>query len=150
MIFRGSMSPVASAMIDVDERPFADEGTLRADFDDARMLYFPLPFGEEYASFVNYSLSTKLVTYLGSGVPILYHGPRQAAAAKLLKAHDAAVIVDSLAPGALVEGLRRIEKDRNDITERALALGQERFRLEDQQATFWQGVQQALGSHKGS
>ena len=25
--------------------------------------------------FVRFSLSTKLVTYLGSGLPIIYHGP---------------------------------------------------------------------------
>ena len=140
-IFRGSACPVEAGSVHVEERPFADEKTLRRDFDDAGVLYFPLPFGPENASFVQYSLSTKLVTYLGSGVPILYHGPREAAAAKLLEAHDAAVIVDSLDPAAVREGLQEVRKRGRIVAQQALALGRAQFRMEDQHATFWGAVE---------
>jgi hypothetical protein len=140
-IFRGSACPVDAAQVTIEERPFADEKTLRRDFDDAGVLYFPLPFGPENASFVKYSLSTKLVTYLGSGVPILYHGPREAAAARLLKAHDAAVIVDSLHPAAVRQGLDEVRRRGPAIAKNALALGRASFRLEDQLATFWGAVE---------
>lgn len=140
-IFRGSACPVESERVDVEERPFANEETLRHDFDDAGVLYFPLPFGPENASFVKYSLSTKLVTYLGSGVPILYHGPREAAAAQLLAKHEAAVIVDSLQPAAVRQGLAEVRTRGRAIAQNALALGRAAFRLEDQLAVFWGAVE---------
>ena len=151
LIFRGSTSPVSgSSLLKVEERPFADEETLRKDFDDAGILYFPLPFGKEHTAFVKYSLSTKLVTYLGSGRPILYHGPKEAAAAQLLADHDAALIVDSLDGEALLGGLRELFADGQRYAANALKLGREQFRMEKQQRTFWNGVMRVQEKASGS
>ena len=60
--------------------------------ESADLLYMPMPFGEAHEKFARYSLSTKMVTYAGSGVPILYHGPATSAAFDLLKRNDAAIL----------------------------------------------------------
>ena len=54
--------------------PFAKETELERDLSEADLLYLPLPSDAAHAPLVRFSLST-LVTYLGSGVPIFYHGP---------------------------------------------------------------------------
>jgi glycosyltransferase involved in cell wall biosynthesis len=123
--------------LDATVLPFASEDVVDADLREADLLYMPLPFGEEYRDFFRFSLSTKMVTYLGSGRPIVYHGPRDGTAYDLLAEHDAAIVVDTLEPsaiaGALDEGLERSE----EIAANALALAHARFRLEDQRARFW-------------
>jgi len=139
-IVRGSESPVCMPGVDIDERPFANEAAVQADFSDADVLYFPLPFGKENVSFVRYSLSTKLVTYLGTGLPILYHGPREAAAGQLLAQHDAAVMVDSLKPTVLAAAFEEIEYRGRKIAQNGLKLGKDQFRLRDQQKKFWSAI----------
>jgi hypothetical protein len=64
--------------------PFASEAEVQSDMERADLLYLPLPFGKKYELFVRYSLSTKMVTYVASGIPILYHGPPDAAVHNLL------------------------------------------------------------------
>ena len=55
--------------------PFGDETDVDDDLESADMLYLPLPFSVDDEPLARFSLSTKLVTYLASGIPILYHGP---------------------------------------------------------------------------
>ena len=78
--------------------PFAGHDTVLEDMTRADLLYLPLPFGEEFEKFTRYSLSTKMVAYLGSGVPILYHGPAESAAARLLLRHGAALMCHFVRP----------------------------------------------------
>jgi hypothetical protein len=108
------------------------------DFDQVDVLYLPLPFGEQYAPFTRYSLSTKLVTYLGSGLPILYHGPADAAAAQLLARYGAAVQVHTLDAIHLSQAIEQALEERERLVEGALRLAYERFRLSDQRERFWQ------------
>ncbi len=49
--------------------------------------------------FARYSLSTKMVTYAGSGVPILYHGPADSAAYELLNKNNARDFAHQPRPG---------------------------------------------------
>ena len=77
--------------------PFGSESDVQADLAEADCLYLPLHFGEADRPFAAYSLSTKMVTYLGSGLPILYHGPIGTAAYNLLEKHRAAALATSLA-----------------------------------------------------
>lgn len=137
LVVRGSALPVETPAVPVEERPFAPEAVVDQDFREVDVLYLPLPFDSAFDAFVRYSLSTKLVTYLGSGLPILYHGPRHAAAARLLAAHDAAILVDTMDPGGLADGLRRAHAERDRLVRNALALGRARFRLDDQRTRFW-------------
>ena len=137
LIARGSALPVDEASFRLEERPFAAEEVVQQDFEEVDVLYLPLPFGEEYEPFWRYSLSTKLVTYLGSGVPILYHGPKEAAAARLLDRYDAALQVHSLDSTAIAEALQRIPEVGGRVAGNALRLGGTQFRQKEMQSRFW-------------
>jgi len=124
--------------------PFAPESEVEKDMLSADLLYQPLPFEADATTFGKFSLSTKLVTYLGSGLPILYHGPADSAACNLLSSHDAAVTCTTLdhqvIAGQLVEAIER----RESIINNALQLARQRFMLADQQRRFWQQIEAAL------
>jgi hypothetical protein len=108
------------------------------------LLYLPMPFGDEQANFRRFSMSTKMVTYLGSGLPIFYHGPEDAAVCELLKRHNAAVICTSLDPGRIAEQLMGALPGREAVVGNALALARSRFMLADQQQKFWNPIVAAL------
>jgi hypothetical protein len=126
--------------------PFADEAQVQRDMQAADLLYMPIPFGDEHQNFARYSLSTKMVTYVGSGVAILYHGPETSAAFDLLSRNHAALTLTGLDPGAIADAVcsatisRRIE-----VAENALALAQREFMLGDQSRRFWAPISAALG-----
>jgi glycosyltransferase involved in cell wall biosynthesis len=125
--------------------PFANEPQIRVDMETADLLYMPMPFGEAHEKFARYSLSTKMVTYVGSGVPILYHGPTTSAAFDLLKKNDAAVLMTSLAPKEIAETLSGLTVQRRvEVATNALALAEREFMLADQTREFWGAFSNAL------
>ncbi|MGI9115417.1 MAG: glycosyltransferase family 4 protein [Chthoniobacterales bacterium] len=127
--------------------PFADETEIERDLADTDLLYLPLPFDAEHASFVRFSLSTKLVTYLGSGLPILYHGPAESAVDALLAQEQAAFLCHSLQPADLIAVLREFisNRDKADrIVAHALALARERFSLPRIRDKFWSIIREAV------
>jgi hypothetical protein len=117
--------------------PFGSVQDVRADIGASDLLYLPLMFEPTYRDMVAFSLSTKLVTYLASGVPILYHGPPDCAAYELLASNDAAILATSPDPafvaGAITDGLKRAQ----ELTANACQLARREFMLEDQRARFW-------------
>ena len=118
--------------------PFADEAQVQRDMEDADLLYMPIPFGEEHENFARYSLSTKMVTYVGSGIPLLYHGPETSAAFRLLSANSAAITLPTVEPRQIAAQLAGITADaRQAIAENALALAEREFMLADQTRRFW-------------
>jgi glycosyltransferase involved in cell wall biosynthesis len=117
--------------------PFASEQEVIRDMEQADMVYLPLPFGQEYDDFVRYSLSTKMITYLASGLPILYHGPVKAAASQLLAQHQAAILINSLDPHYIAEALINNRGKTAEIVQNALDLGVQQFMLIEQRNKFW-------------
>ena len=134
---------VFQALKHVTILPFADEAQVQRDLASADLLYLPIPFGEEHKSFARYSLSTKMVTYLGSGVPILYHGPAGSAAFELLSENSAAFLSTSLEPAQIAEVIASTPR-RMEVAANALALAQRQFMLADQVQKFWGAISQAL------
>lgn len=128
--------------------PFGSEGDVKADLAIADVLYLPLPFEQAHESFVRLSLSTKLVTYLGSGLPILYHGPTTSAVYGLLKEHEAAFFATSPDEQAVEQGLRlmRDETRRDKVVANALALAESQFMLVGIRERFWQSIAHSLGA----
>lgn len=108
----------------------------------ADLLYQPMTFEGE--SFGRFSMSTKMVSYLGSGIPILYHGPEYAAACKLLAGHQAAVCCTSLDARIMARQLMEAMPGGQEVARHALALARERFMLADQQRRFWQSIREAM------
>jgi hypothetical protein len=119
---------------------FGSQADVRRDLAAADLLYLPLMLEEEYRDMVAFSLSTKLVTYLASGVPILYHGPRQSAAYDLLAEHDAAILAASNEPAEIAQALRAGMVRADEIVANARRLAREEFMLDDQRARFWAAV----------
>ena len=125
--------------------PFASEVQVAKDIESADLLYMPLPFGEAYEKFARYSLSTKMVTYAGSGAPILYHGPTTSAAYDLLHQNNAAIFLTTLEPEEIARALSALTRQgRADIAANALALAGREFMLVDQTRKFWDGFKSAL------
>jgi hypothetical protein len=120
--------------------PFGSERDVASDLNDADLLYLPMPFQSAHSDFVHFSLSTKLVTYLGSGRPILYHGPPYGAAFRLLQSNEAAIMLTSLRPDVLQGQLEAALSSSLHITENALRLARSRFRIGDQRDRFWSSV----------
>ena len=136
---------VLAGVKEVTILPFADEVQVQRDLEEADLLYLPLAFGEEHQSFARYSLSTKMVTYVGSGLPILYHGPTTSAAFDLLEKHRAAIAVTSLAPEEIAARLRALTvEERNTVAANALGLARDEFMLADQRQKFWSGLVQGV------
>lgn len=117
--------------------PFASDQEIMRDMEQADIVYLPLPFGQKYESFVLYSLSTKMITYLGSGLPIIYHGPVKAAASQLLAQHQAAILINSLDPNCIAETLMKVPQKTANIVQNALDLGARKFQLIEQKNKFW-------------
>ena len=123
--------------------PFGSEADVARDMEKADLVYLPLPFGTNFEPFVRLSLSTKLVTYLGSGIPILYHGPAVAAVAGLLTENDAALVQTSLDADALATQLTQFPKEpllARQKAANALALARREFTLEAQRDRFWNAI----------
>jgi hypothetical protein len=128
--------------------PFASEAEVQADLQKASLVYLPLPFTESDRPLARFSLSTKMITYLGSGVPILYHGPTDAAACVLLKRNKAAFAATSLDPAEIAMVLREAIDGSSERTgeqvRNALQLAREQFLLADQRERFWSPIMKAL------
>jgi hypothetical protein len=137
-------APVHEDDVPVVVLPFAPEAEVEKDMESADLLYQPLPFQEQSQAFSKFSMSTKMITYLGSGLPIFYHGPSDAAACKLLARHDAAAICTTLDREGVATQLLEALARRESIINNALALARSQFMLADQQRRFWQPILAAL------
>ncbi|MDQ6861081.1 MAG: glycosyltransferase [Verrucomicrobiota bacterium] len=125
--------------------PFADEAQLQRDLETADLLYMPMPFGAEHDTFARYSLSTKMVTYVGSGVPILYHGPETSAAFRLLNANAAAMLLPTAEPTQIARALAGLTSEtRSRLALNALELARREFMLSEQTERFWGTIGRCL------
>ena len=128
--------PEMTATIPITILPWGTEAEVACDIESADLLYLPLPFGEEDASFTRFSLSTKMITYLGGGLPILYHGPQDSAAGRMLAEYRAAIASPTLNAAHIASILAEQWADSNAIACNALQLGRDRFLLKHQQRRF--------------
>ncbi len=122
--------------------PFGTEAEVAEDMESADLLYFPLPFGKEYEAFVRYSVSTKMVTYLGSGLPILYHGPADTAAGGMLASAGAALVAGTLVPEQIAHTLAVSSEAGPAAAENALTLARTSFQASGIKARFWSLLRQ--------
>jgi len=122
--------------------PFANQHTVEDDLKNADLLYLPLPFDEVTKNFTNYSLSTKMVSYLASGLPILYHGPADSAAGTLLSTHSAAISWNNLDPKIGQAAFSALFSSQfcEGMGKNALALARSSFDLKGLKAKFLKGI----------
>jgi glycosyltransferase involved in cell wall biosynthesis len=141
----GSLPGEFDAAVPVRALPFGPESVVGEDLARADLLYLPLMFGEEYRDMTDFSLSTKLVTYLGSGIPILYHGPPRGAAHEVLARHDAAILAPSMDPEDIATALAEAPRRAPAVVRNALALARSEFMLTEQRRRFWAAVDRCAG-----
>jgi glycosyltransferase involved in cell wall biosynthesis len=118
--------------------PFGTESEVLSDLENADVVYQPLSLAPGNQAMSAYSLSTKMITYLGSGLPILFHGPPDSAAGKLLDRNNAAIVCGSNDPQQLAQALLRlIGSERDQVVSSALKLARRQFRLSEAREKFW-------------
>jgi len=122
--------------------PYGTEADVQSDFTKADFLYLPLPFDEEHRAFVAYSLSTKMVSYLASGIPIIYHGPPGTAVCNLLAQNHAAALITTLDANEIASALRSLlgSTEAEAYASNALALAHRDFQRRDQHEKFWKPI----------
>jgi hypothetical protein len=120
-----------------DYRPMTlNNAELKQELDESTILYLPIKFTKP--DFYLYSLSTKMVGYLGAPGAILYHGPADSAAANLLQQHKAAVCCGDMDETKLSEDILTLIKNRVSISANATTVAQQQFNMDDIQKRFWQ------------
>lgn len=122
----------------VDILPWSSAPEIDQDLEKADFLYLPLPFEARFRALSRFSLSTKMITYLGSGLPIIFHGPPDSAAGELLARHGAAITIDTLDPQAIARRLTHDSPGASRIVGKALELSRKRFCIDQIRARFWQ------------
>jgi glycosyltransferase involved in cell wall biosynthesis len=128
--------------------PFADHSVVQMEAANSDFLYLPLPFGRKHEAFGRFSLSTKMVSYLASGVPIVYHGPPDTAAACYLRRNDAAILIESNSLNAVTSGLTKAINNTEwtrSIVQNALGAVQRDFDPVMLQRRFWDTVRTSTG-----
>ena len=136
LTIRGGFPYDVQSSIPLIQLPWGTQEEVESDLDEVDLLYMPLPFEERHAPLARFSMATKLITYLGSGLPILFHGPEYAAACRLLRKYDAATIVDAneapLLASTITDGTEFGQKAAN-----ALHLARTQFMASHQRSKFW-------------
>lgn len=113
-----------------------DNAVLKTELDAADILYLPIKFA--LPEFSLYSLSTKMIGYLGGSGAILYHGPGDSAAYKLLSSNKAAVGCTSFNAPDMIAALNQLLETNLECSINAKKLVKERFRMIELRNKFWQ------------
>lgn len=124
----------------IEVRPFGSPSAVAKDMDEADLLYLPLSLDRKYSNFARFSLSTKMITYLGAGLPIFYHGPRDSAVYTLLARHNACIGCFSNDPEEILVSLTQLKSRRQNIVQNALDLGRKHFRIGPIRERFWSRI----------
>lgn len=139
LILRGTQRVkfVENRSFPVEYRPVTlNNDELKQELDIATILYLPIKFTTP--DFYLYSLSTKMVGYLGGSGTILYHGPKDSAVCNLLEKSKSAISCNSLNIEEMVSRLQTLLAMKTDVSRNAKTLAQNQFCLPDIQERFWQ------------
>lgn len=125
---------------------YVTDQDVKKEMDEADILYLPIKFS--IPDFYLYSLSTKMVGYLGSSGSILYHGPEDSAACKLLSRYQASENCTSFDALELKEKIINLLRNKYAISSNAKKLANSEFNLLKLRAKFWNakssGVEQPV------
>lgn len=114
---------------------FVSDNDIKAELDHADILYLPIKFNQR--DFYLYSLSTKMISYMGAKGAVLYHGPEESAACKLLVETGAGAICTTNEVADLGRQITSLSKNLHDISKNAKKVVEERFELTKIQNRIW-------------
>lgn len=138
LVLRGAqkLSFLDNRKFKVDYRKdFVSDAAIKEELDSADILYLPIKFTEP--DFYLYSLSTKMIGYLGSAGRILFHGPSDSAASRALMRNNAAISCDTLQVEDMLNSIHEILEPNILVSENAKKMAQNYFVLNKIQNTFW-------------
>ncbi|WP_374951923.1 hypothetical protein [Mucilaginibacter sp.] len=115
---------------------FISDEAIKKEMDAASILYLPIKYNDP--DFYLYSLSTKMVGYLGAPGSMLYHGPADSAACLMLKEAGAAVDCTSLDAVDMLACLDELMSNKRKVSVRAKLLAKEKFNMLVIKKQFWQ------------
>jgi glycosyltransferase involved in cell wall biosynthesis len=115
---------------------FISDEAIKQEMDIATILYLPIKFNNP--EFYLYSLSTKMVGYLASPGSILYHGPADSAAYKMLDEANAAICCTTLTVDDMVIAINELINNKSEVSEHAKKLAYEKFNFDTIREIFWQ------------
>lgn len=116
---------------------FISDIDIKKEMDLATILYLPIKFS--VPEFYLYSLSTKMISYLGTSGAILYHGPSDSAACKLLTKEKSAASCTTLQVKDMVSSITNILHDFKKISANAKKVATNKYNMENIVNEFWQG-----------
>ena len=115
---------------------YSDDDTIKVEMDETDILYLPIKFSNP--DFYRFSLSTKMIGYLGACGTILYHGPQESAAAKKLIENNAAFFCFDLDTQNMVATIKKfLYGDNLLFSANAKTLAENDFCLESIRSKFW-------------
>ena len=88
-------------------------------------------------AFAQLSLPTKIITYIGAGIPFLYHGPKDSTVGDLLKTFEAGIIVESNDANDVYAGMMTLLNNYDHYRNECLKARQNRFRQDTIQHQFY-------------
>lgn len=115
---------------------FVSDAEIKAELDKVDILYLPIKFS--HPEFYLYSLSTKMIGYLGARGAILYHGPIDSAAVNLLKKTHSASYCTTLNVDDMLSTIDNTLKKGSTYSANAKELAKSMFLLQNIQHRFWQ------------
>jgi len=115
---------------------FVNDARIKTEQDESDILYLPIKFNDP--EFYLYSLSTKMIGYLGASGALLYHGPKDSAALNLLLVDNCAISCTSLEVAEMVESIEHIIEKGNFYSSNAKKLAKDEFLINLIQKRFWQ------------
>ncbi|MGV3705293.1 MAG: hypothetical protein ACO1NU_07910 [Arcticibacter sp.] len=114
---------------------FVSDEQVKAELDDADILYLPIKFSQR--DFFLYSLSTKMISYLGARGAILYHGPEESAACKLLQKTQSGATCTSTDPDEMSKEISSLSNRIHEFSTNAKSVVSEKFDLKKIQDKIW-------------
>jgi glycosyltransferase involved in cell wall biosynthesis len=102
-------------------------------------LYCPYPFDPSMEEVVRQSFPSKLVLYLASGRPVIFHGPAYSAAADYIAGKGCGVLATRLSAESILREIERLVGDRKlyaDMASKAQAAFLEDFTLDSMARSF--------------
>ena len=114
---------------------FISDEEIKKELDMADILYLPIKFS--LPDFYLYSLSTKMISYLGASGSILFHGPSDSAACNLLTENKSAFCCVSLSKEEMTSLIKEMLSMDESICVNAKNLAKSNFDLNYIQNAFW-------------
>ncbi|MES2544080.1 MAG: hypothetical protein V4548_04285 [Bacteroidota bacterium] len=91
----------------------------------------------ENIKFAQLSLPTKIVTYIGAGIPFLYHGPKDSTVGDLLKQYVCGIIIETNTPNDLTDGFLKLISNYNFYQENCILAKENLFSIKVVQNHFF-------------